>query len=435
MFNYKDNNNYNNAISNNGILSTLIDASTNTLHTTNECINTEFNLKEYTSNKSESNMLNISVKFNEKYKTNRITPFIALETNENNSNSFLKTIKSKKYINNNKVKNSSCENNGSKHKDNYYKTLYLRKGKNMIKIFNKKNNRLSFTNYKKNESIKKDIFNKKINNKINVKKVIINKKSKKNKIINKKQIQSKESIKNIKSKIISNNGIKQAYNPKRNMSMNDYLLSKKYITAQNKFKDNYFATIIQKIYKGFIFRKNLSFKHNNKFNKTLNNPLNSFSKRNNSTNNNTQQNHIRNKSLYVKKKISDKNCNCNKKIKDDFLSSKFMKKKNIIEEVKIDFKCPNTIKEIKIDMDSKHLEKISNQTQMNFSFTERKINKFYQKYNLQDVSHLWSDLMNKNIILHQIKINRLKNRKRLLDNNEIKNDKTNDEIKSVNINK
>ena len=86
-------------------------------------------------------------------------------------------------------------------------------------------------------------------------------------------------------------------------------------------------------------------------------------------------------------------------------------------------------------MDGQNLGKISNQTQMNFSFTERKINKYYQKYNLQDVSHLWSDIMNKNIILHQIKINKLKNKKRLLESNHINNDKSNDEIKSVNINK
>lgn len=435
LYNYNDNNNYNNTINNNGILSTLIDDSINTLQKTNECIHTEFNHKEYTSNKSDSNMLNISVKFNEKYKTNRITPFVTLETHENNSNSFLKTIKSKKLINNNKEKNSSCENNGINNKDNFYRILYLRKGKNMTKVFNKKNNKLSFANYKRNESIKKDIFNRKINNKINVKKIIINRKNNKNKIFNKKQIQSKENIKNNKSKVINKNDLKQECNHKRNMSMNDYLLSKKYLTAQNKFKDNYFATIIQKIYKGFIFRKNLNFKNKNKLNKSQNNPINSYAKKNKSTNKNIQHKHVRNKSLYVKKKISDKNINYNKKIKDDFPSSKFIKKKNVIEELKIDFKCPNKIKEIKIDMDGQNLEKISNQTQMNFSFTERKINKFYQKYNLQDVSHLWSDIMNKNIILHQIKINRLKNKKRLLDSNHINNDKSNDEIRSVNTNK
>ena len=43
--------------------------------------------------------------------------------------------------------------------------------------------------------------------------------------------------------------------------------------------------------------------------------------------------------------------------------------------------------------------------------------------------------MNKNIILHQIKINRLKNKKRLLDSNHINYDKSNDEIRSVNTNK
>jgi hypothetical protein len=205
LYNYRDNNNYNNTINNNGILSTLIDASINTLHTTNECIHTEFNHKEYTSNKSESNMLNISTKFNEQYKTNRITPFVAQETNENNSNSFLKTIKSKKIVNNNKVKNNSFENNRNNKKDNFYRIIYLRKGKNMTKILNKKNKKLSFINKKKTESKKKDIFNKKLNSKINVKKIIINKKNRKNKIFNAKQIQSKENIKNNKSKIITNN--------------------------------------------------------------------------------------------------------------------------------------------------------------------------------------------------------------------------------------
>ena len=437
LYCYRDNYNCNNTINNNGILSTLIDASINNLHTTNECIHTEFNHKEYTSNKSESNMLNISTKFNEQYKTNRITPFIAQETNENNSNSFLKTIKSKKLVNNNKVKNSSFENNRNNKKDNFYRILYLRKGKNMTKIFNKKNNKPSFINNKKTESKKKDIFNKKLNNKINVKKIINNKKNKKNKIFNAKQIQSKENIKNNKSNIITNNDLKQTCNHKRNISMNDYLLSKKYLTAQNKFKDNYFATIIQKFFKGFIFRKKLNFKNKNKnkLNKIQNNSINNNFKKNKSTNKNTQNKHVRNKSLYVKKKISDKNCNYNTKIKHDFSSSKFIKKKNVIEELKIDFKCPNKIKEIKIDIDGQNLEKITNQTQMNFSFTEREINKYYQKYNLQDVSHLWSDIMNKNIILHQIKINRLKNKKRLLDSNLINNDKTNEKIKSVNINK
>ena len=50
LYNYNDNNNYNNTINNNGILSTLIDDSINTLQKTNECIHTEFNHKEYTSN-------------------------------------------------------------------------------------------------------------------------------------------------------------------------------------------------------------------------------------------------------------------------------------------------------------------------------------------------------------------------------------------------
>ena len=435
LYNYNDNNNYNNTINNNGILSTLIDDSINTFQKTNECIHTEFNHKEYTSHKSDSNILNISLKFNEKYKTNRITPFVAQETNGNNSNSFLKTIKSKKLINNNKVKTSSCENNGINHKDNFYRILYLRKGKNMTKIFHKKNNKLPSTNNTKNESKKKDIFNKKINNKINVKKIIINRKNKKNKIFNKKQIQSKENINNNKSNVITKNDLKQSCNHKRNISLSDYLLSKKYLTAQNKFKDNYFATIIQKMYKGFIFRKKLNLKNKNKLNKSQNNPIISYAKKNKSTNKNSQYKHVRNKSLYVKKKISDKNCNYNKIIKDDFPISKFIKKKKVIEELKIDFKCPNKIKEIKIDMDGQNLGKISNQTQMNFSFTERKINKYYQKYNLQDVSHLWSDIMNKNIILHQIKINKLKNKKRLLESNHINNDKSNDEIKSVNINK
>ena len=436
MYNNKDTKYYNNTINNKGILSTLIDTSINTLQTTNECINTEFNHKVYNSNKSESNLLNKSVKFKEKYKTNRITPFVAQDANENNSNSFLKANKSKKLINNNKVKTSSGENNSSNHKDNFYRILYHKKGKNMIKIINKKNNKLSFTNYIKNEIKKKDIINKKINNsKINDKKIIINKKNKKNKIFNKRLIQFKESIKNNKSNVVTNNDLKQAYIHKRNLSMNDYLLSKKYLTAQNKFKGNYFATIIQKVYKGFIFRKKLNFKNKDKVRKSQNNPINSYFKKNKLTNKNNLHKHVRNKSLYVKKKISDKNFNYNKKIKDDFSSSKFIKKKNVIEELEIDFKCPNKIKEIKIDMDCKNLDKISNQTQMNFSFTERKINKFYQKYNLQDVSHLWSDIMNRNIILHQIKINRLKNKKRLLDNNQINNDKSKDEMKSVNINK
>ena len=166
--------------------------------------------------------------------------------------------------------------------------------------------------------------------------------------------------------------------------MNETLLSKKYLKAQNKFKLNYFATIIQKIYRGYIIRN----KYKNNLNK---NHLNMNSYQNIFIQNNNNNNYI---SVYTKKKTSDNYNYFNKKLNYYISSPKIFRTNKIIEELKIDFNYPKKIKEIIIN---KNNIKIEDKKQV-------------YKYILKDGFNLWKEIINKNIILHEI----IKNKKNKL---------------------
>ena len=158
-------------------------------------------------------------------------------------------------------------------------------------------------------------------------------------------------------------------------------LTKKFIEAQNNWRKNYFATVIQKIYRGFIFRKNLS-----------QNKISIISTTTNSKNKNININ----SSIYVKKKVKDNNYIYTSVVHRKECPTD--EKKKLINKNKV----PHKIKEIIISIKSKN-EYLNNNLYFNnniYSNFNNNVNNSYVKYAFD----LWKEYTHKIGILKKLKI-------------------------------
>ena len=166
-------------------------------------------------------------------------------------------------------------------------------------------------------------------------------------------------------------------------------LTKKFIDAQNNWRKNYFATVIQKLFRGYYYRKNY---HYNKLNKKLyTNSVSSLS-----TNSKETKNTNINSMIYIKKKAKDSN----------YLSSSAIYHKDSPFEEKNKFikynKTPHKIKEIIISLKSKkdYLNK-------DIYYNNYMIPNFGHNQNYHDVKYvfdLWKEKKDKIEILKKLKI-------------------------------
>ena len=246
----------------------------------------------------------------------------------------------------------------------------------------------NFINYNTRMSTNKKI-NKKRNNKVMDK---LNK----NKI---KNLQSLKIPKNEKKHTLKNNllnSYRESNNTKDGLGLiieelksenknydNKKGLSKKFIEAQNNWRKNYFATVIQKLFKGYYFRKNY-----NKLN------MNSHSNLNISTNSKNNKNINENSIIYVKKKAKDNN----------YLFTSILNHKDftVNERNKYKNKIPHKIKEIVISIKSKK-EYLNNDIFYN-NYIYPTFTKDSDYYDIKYAFDLWKEYKDKKEILKKMKI-------------------------------
>ena len=269
---------------------------------------------------------------------------------------------------------------------------------NINNNLNLNNNELSYIN---NKNSQKKIF---LNNYVNDNtKMSVNNSNKKrnNKIVNqlnKNKIKNSQSSQMQKSETLRNDLIKSYREPiniknglvniieelKSENKKSENGLTKKFIEAQNNWRKNYFATVIQKIYRGFIFRKNYKNMSQNK--------ISIISTTTNSKNKNININ----SSIYVKKKAKDNN--------NIYTSVVHRKECPIDEKNKLinKNKVPHKIKEIIISIKSKN-EYLNNNLYFNnniYSNFNNNVNNSYVKYAFD----LWKEYSHKIGILKKLKI-------------------------------
>ena len=319
----------------------------------------------------------------------------------------------------NKVRNTSCKDNYTKTSIDFNTNNYNTKSNTIKK--NKINQKI------KNNSSKKSLYvvpacikQNKYKNKS------INKDNKNNSCTNQKNINVSSNNNNItinKNNTININNYLSSKNTSNDncrysAMVNNDILSEKYLNAQTKFRKNYFAAIIQKIYRGYLFRKNfmklskrksiiIDLGENKNKNKTYNN--NQFKK--------SISSDIKPKKVYIKKKVTD-TCLYNKKIKNIFISSpKITHKINCIEEMNINI-CPSPkkIEEIIISRKKSNLLSPRNRylmkTKSNFinnnenKFaiynSDRRVSKNYERYYLFDAINFWKEKVNKRKIMEKL---------------------------------
>ena len=247
------------------------------------------------------------------------------------------------------------------------------KKKNSLNDFSNNDTRMSVGNI-----ISKKITNKTMNKPCN------NNKIKKFKNIPKQTKEKKNYINNNKYPTTHNikDGLSQIIeelNTSKKSNVNNNGLSKKFIEAQNNWRKNYFALVIQRIYRGYLFRK-----------KFKNSSMGiSISKKNKSGNINN--------AVYIKKKIKDNNLLYNSVAHH----KEYPTEGNII--FNRDNKVPHKIKEIVISMKS-------NKQQLNDD------NLYYNNYMLFNVDNnlnyfsikyafnIWKEYSDKISILKKLKI-------------------------------
>ena len=333
----------------------------------------------------------------------------------------------------NKLRNTSCGNNCAKisidKNSNNTKSNTIKKNKGNSKV--KKNSTKKSVhvipasvdrNKYKNKPISKDKKNNKCMNK-NSKNNINVSNSNNNITINKNNTIN---INNYVSSKNNRNDIECMYS-----TMENNILSEKYLNAQNKFRKNYFASIIQKIFRGYLFRKTFVKlskrksiiielgKSRSKSIKTYNNKIN------NSISTDIMQN-----TVYVKKRVLD-TCLPNKKIKNIFISSpKIARKISYIEEMNINI-CPSPkkIEEIVINRRKSNIYSHRNKIQLkpktnifnntinNFSIynSDRQVIKDYGRYYLLDAINYWYEIAIKRKIIEKLieKYNKIGNINRI----------------------
>ena len=227
-------------------------------------------------NNNISNLKNNNLDVNQKIKSKENNNTIIC-TNNNILSSLLTKDKRPKKIKKVKISEISYHNKDITENNNNSLINKINKPKSLKKVQSDKLTGYSLTNYKKNLSHKhsKSAFNQdnieNIKNKIKINKVnninnysnysSKNNINKNNKIIYKLNELNRHKNK-LKKNLINKNkackeklGIIKIIEELKLNCNNNNGLSKKFIDAQNNWRKNYFATVIQKVYKGYSFRK------------------------------------------------------------------------------------------------------------------------------------------------------------------------------------
>ena len=173
-------------------------------------------------------------------------------------------------------------------------------------------------------------------------------------------------------------------------NQNNIGLTKKFIDAQNNWRRNYFATVIQKLFRGHYFRKNYN-------NYNLNEKNNTNFVSNLSSNSKNNKNRNINSIIYIKKKAKDAS----------YLSTSSLHNKEFTSKEKNKFiknnKTPHKIREIIISLKSKKDYFNNNNIYYNNCMIPNIINKQYSYY-VKFAFDLWKEKKEKIEILKKLKI-------------------------------
>ena len=248
------------------------------------------------------------------------------------------------------------------------------------------NTRMSASNMS-NKKTKKKVVSKLNKNKVkNLQSLKIPKSDKKDSLKNNLLNSYRESVNN---KDGLNQIIEELKSENKNYDYNNNGLSKKFIEAQNIWRKNYFATVIQKLYRGYYFRKNF-----NKSNRNTNSTSNL------STNSKNNKNSNINSVIYVKKKAKYNNYLCTSLIHHKEFPTE---ENNKFYSNKYNNKIPHKIKEIVISIKSK--KEFSNN---NYFYDNNNVcptfNKDSNLYDVKYIFDLWKSYKEKKEILKKLKI-------------------------------
>ena len=173
-------------------------------------------------------------------------------------------------------------------------------------------------------------------------------------------------------------------------NQNNIGLTKKFIDAQNNWRRNYFATVIQKLFRGHYFRKNYN-------NYNLNEKNNTNFVSNLSSNSKNNKNRNINSIIYIKKKAKDAS----------YLSTSSLHNKEFTSKEKNKFiknnKTPHKIREIIISLKSKKDYCNNNNIYYNNCMIPNIINK-QNSYYVKFAFDLWKEKKDKIEILKKLKI-------------------------------
>ena len=173
-------------------------------------------------------------------------------------------------------------------------------------------------------------------------------------------------------------------------NQNNIGLTKKFIDAQNNWRRNYFATVIQKLFRGHYFRKNYN-------NYNLNEKNNTNFVSNLSSNSKNNKNRNINSIIYIKKKAKDAS----------YLSTSSLHNKEFTSKEKNKFiknnKTPHKIREIIISLKSKKDYFNNNNIYYNNCMIPNIINK-QNSYYVKFAFDLWKEKKEKIEILKKLKI-------------------------------
>ena len=291
-------------------------------------------------------------------------------------NKYIKDISKKPNINDNNLINNELNNinlvQNNKLSLNNFVNSNKRKSANNISE-NKTNKK---TEYKLNKNIIKNFKNIQIQNRDK-------KDLKNNYLIN-------SFIEPINNKENGLTQIKEELKSSIKSNDNNTGLSKKFIEAQNNWRKNYFAIVIQTIFRGYYFRK----KYNKK---NLN--INSIALSKSLSKNNKKMNI--NNVIYIKKKVKDNIKICN--------SASHHKDHSIDENIRYfkDNKVPQKIKEIVISLKTKKDNLNDNNiyyNNYNNNFLLFNLNNNVNYYELKYAFDIWKEYSNKIGILKKLKI-------------------------------
>ena len=263
---------------------------------------------------------------------------------------------------------------------------------NLNTISKKKKSLKNFVNYStrmgENKRYNTKMLNGLNNNKIkNFKSIQIE--TKQNKELNNNLINSYREPINTKGGIIKIiEELKMDKNSNDNNNLYNSGLSRKFIDAQNNWRKNYFATVIQKLYRGYNFRKY--------YKEFYKNNQNTLSLR--TTISKTNKNVINNAIVYIKKKTKDNNYICNSAIHHKEFpteeNNRFLHENNI----------PHKIKEIVISIKTKK-EHINNNNNLYYNnYINSNLYNYLNYYNVKYVFELWKEYSDKIEILKKLKI-------------------------------